>query len=226
LLDVENYVKTNSFLNKGVLFTYNGLKSSEVELCGNFYAWKCVPMQRNRYGIYYVVISANFKGRNEEIKTSYEYKFKVDDIFDYDSVNSEKIEDGEGSYYSVFNLFEVDFEKNVTVRVIESETDEDIDFKTVEFRIYKPEANTVALIGDFNQWNPEHDYLLKERNGIFTLRKKLKPDDYLYYYIIDGEQVLDTYNPETRFRAETEELYSYLKVDKKKDYEQLASDGK
>ncbi|MDX1961030.1 MAG: carbohydrate-binding module 48 [Leptospiraceae bacterium] len=216
LIDVENYVKTSSFLQKGVLFTYNGLKSNEVELCGNFYSWKCVPMQRNRYGIYYIVIPANFKGRNEEPKTSYEYKFKVDGIFDFDPNNSERMEDGEGSYYSMFEVMNVDSEKHVSARVIDSETNEDVDFKIVEFRIYKPNAGTVALIGDFNQWNPEHDYLKKDRDGIFVLRKKLKPGEYLYYYVVDGDAELDTYNSETRYRVETEELCSYLVVRKEK----------
>lgn len=212
IMDISNYVSTNNFLNKGILFTYNGLKNTDISLCGNFSSWRCIPMQRNRYGIYYTVIPANYQSRNEEDFTSYDYKFQVDGIFVHDPENKSKAEDGEGSFYSIYNLESTDFEKNVSARVIDSEIHDDLDFKTVEFRIYKPEANTIALIGSFNQWNPEHDYLVKQRNGLFVLRKKLKSGDYLYYYQVDGEAMVDTYNPETRFRPETEELCSYLKV--------------
>ena len=52
---------------------------------------------------------------------------------------------------------------------------EDLIFITVEFQIYKPNASVISLVGNFNQWNPEHDYLHRDRNGIFKLRKKLRP---------------------------------------------------
>ncbi|MCB1143175.1 MAG: carbohydrate-binding module 48 [Leptospiraceae bacterium] len=212
MIDIENYTTSYSFLNKGILFTYNGLMNSEVEICGNFSAWRCHPMKRNRYGIYYLIIPPNFKGRNETDETSYEYKFRVDGIFDFDPENSDRIEDGEGSFFSLFTLNRKDFEKQITYRIIDSEIEEDLDFKTIEFRIYKPEASTIALVGDFNQWNPEHDYLEKESNGLFILRKKLKPGEYLYNFIVDGHTQLDTYNTETRFRVETEDLCSYIMI--------------
>ena len=120
--------------------------------------------------------------------------------------------DGAGSYYSEYTLEHIDFEKQVSARVISEEMVEDLDFITVEFQIYQPKASVISLVGDFNQWNPEHDYLHKDRNGIFKLRKKLRPGEYRYNYIVDGEKILDTYNAETRYRGETDELSSYLKV--------------
>jgi len=127
-------------------------------------------------------------------------------------VNPEKTEDGEGSFYSIYTLPGKDFEKQLTYRIIDSELDNDLDFKMVEFRIYVPEANTIALVGDFNQWNPEHDYLTKEPTGLFVLKKKLKPGEYLYNFIIDGQTSLDTFNSETRYRVETDDLCSYLRI--------------
>jgi 1,4-alpha-glucan branching enzyme len=107
--------------------------------------------------------------------------------------------------------------------VIDSELDNDLDFKLVEFRIYMPEANTIALVGDFNQWNPEHDYLYKESTGRFILRKKLKPGEYLYNYIADGHTIMDTFNSETRYRVETDDLCSYLKINMGRE-NRIASD--
>lgn len=212
LIDVGHYANTGKFINAGILFTYNGLKNSEVSICGNFTSWRCIPMIRNRYGVYHTVIPVNFKDRNEEEISNYEYKFKVDGLFDFDNENPSRRADGEGSYYSEYILETVDFEKQVSSEVMESEMEEDMDFHTVEFRIHKPEASVISLVGDFNGWNPEHDYLRKDKDGIFRLRKKLKPGEYLYHYVIDGEKVLDTYNSETRFRADTEELVSFLFV--------------
>ena len=180
-------------------------------------------MQRNRYGIYYAVVPPLFKGKDDTDKTVFEYKFRVDGIFDFDPVNREKTEDGEGSFYSIYKLPGKDFEKQVTYRVIDSELDNDLDFKLVEFRVYMPEANTIALVGDFNQWNPEHDYLYKESTGRFILRKKLKPGEYLYNYIADGHTIMDTFNSETRYRVETDDLCSYLKINMGRE-NRIASD--
>jgi Glycogen recognition site of AMP-activated protein kinase len=213
LIDIEFYKRDYKFLNRGILFTYNGLKNSEVELCGNFSAWKCIPMNRNRYGIFYTLVPTDFSNRAEEPNTSYEYKFKVDGLFDFDPENSNRYEDGEGSFFSEYILENTDIEKQVAVRILEDELKRDLDFKTVEFRIYKPEAVTIALVGEFNGWNPEHDYLQKDKNGLFVLRKKLKPGEYLYNFIVDGQKILDLYNSETRLRAETDELSSYVKVE-------------
>lgn len=224
VLDIEQYATKREILRKGVLFTFNGLKNFDVEICGNFNAWKCLPMSRNRYGVYYTVIPTDFKGRNEEPITAFEYKFKVDGFFDYDPVNPEKEEAGDGSSYSIYQLDKFDFQRNVTYRIIDSEVEQDLDFKTVEFRIYNPRATTIALVGDFNQWNPEHDYLIKNPDGVFVLRKKLKPGDYLYYFIVDGKFSLDTYNFETRFKVETNELCSYLSIEPRLDHDVIAKD--
>lgn len=213
IIDIQNYQKTGKLLNRGVLFTYNGLKNYEVSVCGNFNVWRCQPMQKNKFGIFYIVVPSQGKEKEIDQNMVYEYKFKVDGLFDYDSENLAIKDDGEGSYISYYTQKHTDFSKLVTYRIIEDPNDEDLDFRTVEFRIYLPQANIVNLVGNFNQWNPEHDFLNKDENGLFTLRKKLKPGEYLYNFIADGEKVLDIYNSETRYRGDTEELTSYLKVE-------------
>lgn len=212
MIDIDTYAKRGEFLNSGILFTYNGLKNNDVSICGNFSSWRCIPMTKNRFGVFHIIIPTDFKDRKDEPILSYEYKFKVDHLFDFDIENTNRHSDGAGSYYSEYILETVDFKKQVSAKVIDEEMAEDLDFITVEFQIYKPNASVISLVGNFNQWNPEHDYLHKDRNGIFKLRKKLRPGEYLYNYIVDGEKILDTYNSETRHRVETDELSSYLKV--------------
>lgn len=212
MIDIDAYAKRGQFLNSGILFTYNGIKNTEVSICGNFSSWRCLPMTKNKYGIFHILVPADYKNRNDEPVISYNYKFRIDNLFDYDIENTNRFSDGAGSYYSEYLLENIDFEKQVSARVITEELSEDLDFITVEFQIYKPNASVIALVGNFNQWNPEHDYLQKDRNGVFKLRKKLPPGEYLYNYIVDGEKILDTFNSETRHRVETDELSSYLKV--------------
>jgi 1,4-alpha-glucan branching enzyme len=212
LVDIENYRTNGKFINKGILFTYFGLKNSEISLCANFTTWRCIPMKKNRFGVFYIVANPEIKNRKEEIIKQVEYKFKVDNLFETDPLNSEKVSDGSGSYYSEYIVEDFEVSKQTYAEIIKEEMLDDLDFMIVEFKIYQPKASVISLVGDFNGWNPEHDYLKKESNGIFILRKKLRPGEYLYNYIVDGEKILDVYNPETRHRVQTDELSSYIKL--------------
>jgi hypothetical protein len=42
-LDVESYLSTSKLLNRGILFSYNGLREDHVEICGNFNHWSVFP---------------------------------------------------------------------------------------------------------------------------------------------------------------------------------------
>ncbi|MCE9499855.1 MAG: carbohydrate-binding module 48 [Leptospira sp.] len=211
-VDIENYPNRNKLLTRGILFTYNGLMVDETGVCGNFTSWRCVPMKKNKFGIFYTVILPELKNRNKEDNPHYEYKFQVDGLFEFDPENQNKKEDGEGSYISEYILEQKDIEKQISAMVLENVPGEEFDFRTVDFKIYLPDAETVTLVGDFNNLNPEHDYMKKDRNGIFTVRKKLKTGEYLYNYIVDGKTMLDTYNPESRQKGNTEEISSFIDV--------------
>ena len=95
-------------------------------------------MTKNKYGIFHVLVPTDFKDRKDQSVLSYEYKFKVDNLFDYDIENMNRHSDGAGSYYSEYTLEHIDFEKQVSARVISEEMVEDLDFITVEFQIYQP----------------------------------------------------------------------------------------
>jgi 1,4-alpha-glucan branching enzyme len=90
---------------------------------------------------------------------------------------------------------------------------EEHDLRTVRFQIYLPNAEVVSLVGDFNEWNPENDFLKKDRNGVFFLEKKLLPKDFYHYqFIVDGEYQVDTYNPITNVKSDTGESVSSIEV--------------
>lgn len=65
----------------------------------------------------------------------------------------------------------------------------------VQFTVHAPSAQSVRLVGDFNEWNAEQLELRKdEQNGTWSKTILLPEGDYQYRYIIDGNWVHDPNN--------------------------------
>jgi hypothetical protein len=71
------------------------------------------------------------------------------------------------------------------VRVIEDE---------VIFTLRAPEAKTVFLVGDFNNWNPTVEKMVKE-GDVFEWSLFLVAGDYRYKFVVDGKWINDPDNP-------------------------------
>ncbi len=52
--------------------------------------------------------------------------------------------------------------------------------------VYKGEAKSVNVAGEFNAWNTSADALTKQADGSWLLVKKLDPGKYAYKFVIDG----------------------------------------
>ncbi|NIM19164.1 MAG: glycoside hydrolase family 13 [Candidatus Latescibacteria bacterium] len=50
----------------------------------------------------------------------------------------------------------------------------------------KPTAKEVYLVGDFNDWDPQSDRMVKKK-GVFQKTKRLAPGEYQYKFLVDGE---------------------------------------
>lgn len=62
----------------------------------------------------------------------------------------------------------------------------------VTFTIEAKEANTAAVVGDFNSWNPAEGELSKLKNGTFKGVFDLPKDaSYEFKYFVDGSYVND-----------------------------------
>ena len=59
--------------------------------------------------------------------------------------------------------------------------------KTV-FEVKLPDARSVSLLGDFNEWDPEKHVMKKGKNGIWKAEVKLSPGEYQFLYFADQTQ--------------------------------------
>jgi len=58
----------------------------------------------------------------------------------------------------------------------------------------KPDAKEVYVVGDFNNWDPRSDRLLKKK-GTFQKTVRLAPGEYEYKFLVDGEWHCDPSAP-------------------------------
>lgn len=62
----------------------------------------------------------------------------------------------------------------------------------VTFSVEAKEASTAAVIGDFNNWNPDAGVLTKSKTGVFKGVFELEKDkSYEFKYLVDGAYVND-----------------------------------
>jgi 1,4-alpha-glucan branching enzyme len=199
MIKTENLGTGKTIIEKGVLLTYKNRYASEVKIAGDFSNWQTVDMFRSKFGIWYYFLT------DLRVDKLNRYKFISDGVWILDPMNIDRMDDGSGSYVSVLQPLSENDTDRLTFTIIGR--------NEIEFRLYRPEARFISLVGDFNNWNPENDFLEKDKNGVWTLRKKLLPGLYKYKYIIDGNWALDIYNERTA-GDEAEGICSLLKVEK------------
>lgn len=69
------------------------------------------------------------------------------------------------------------------------------DFALVSFSLKAPDAQSVYLAGDFNNWYIDEAWRLQRANGRWETNVKLKPGAYQYRFIVDGQWREDPENP-------------------------------
>jgi hypothetical protein len=66
----------------------------------------------------------------------------------------------------------------------------------VVFAVAAPDQATVALVGDFNDWDPQATLMQPVGGGIYEATVALAPGEHAYKFVIDGRRILDPSNPE------------------------------
>ncbi len=59
----------------------------------------------------------------------------------------------------------------------------------IEFSILAPDAESVQVSGDFNNWDPGKDSLKKTPMGVWQKDLMLSPGTYEYKFIVDGQWI-------------------------------------
>jgi chromosome partitioning protein len=57
----------------------------------------------------------------------------------------------------------------------------------VTFSFLSPQAESVSIAGDFNDWNPVRHPLRKDKKGVWKVSLDLAPRTYQYRLLVDGQ---------------------------------------
>lgn len=63
--------------------------------------------------------------------------------------------------------------------------------KPVNFICIAPDAKSVSLIGDFNDWHPKAHPLKRQHDGAWQVQVQLNHGHHHYQFFIDGKTALD-----------------------------------
>jgi 1,4-alpha-glucan branching enzyme len=63
--------------------------------------------------------------------------------------------------------------------------------RAVNFICNAPQARSVALVGDFNQWNPATHVMKRMPDGAWSATVELKHGHHRYAFLVDGDLTLD-----------------------------------
>jgi 1,4-alpha-glucan branching enzyme len=81
----------------------------------------------------------------------------------------------------------------------------------VDFFYMAPEAKNVALIGDFNGWQPNGHPLTRMPDGGWTIRVELPHGHHQYLFLVDGKRTLDP-NAMGKVHNERDETVSLIAI--------------
>ena len=89
----------------------------------------------------------------------------------------------------------------------------------VTFQVYVPDAKQVSIIGSFNSWNPNIDFLNEKKQGVFTIEKYMEQNKkYYYLFFIDGIYIIDKKNPCVMYHDIYGAVSCYSTLDPKSEY--------
>jgi 1,4-alpha-glucan branching enzyme len=60
--------------------------------------------------------------------------------------------------------------------------------RSVTFELPGVEAQTMAVVGDFNDWEPANGAMKRRKDGVWTKAVRLEPGRYMFRYVADGNR--------------------------------------
>ncbi len=194
LIDAFQYTRGAGLKTRGVLFSYHNRAARDVRFVADIPGFAPQPMRRNKYGVwiyYYIPPEIVHASPTKKIR----YKFQVDGLYTVDDTHEQYEKDSAGNVASVFHLLHDHFAASTGVFVLDTPVNHG---REVLFRIPAGDAESVSVAGDFNNWNPQRDYLNRSEDGYFELRKIIPPGEYTFLYRIDGKLSQKVATPKSR----------------------------
>ena len=62
--------------------------------------------------------------------------------------------------------------------------------RVVKFVLTAPQANSVSVVGDFNDWDAAANSAVREENGNWSMYVPLRPGRYEYTFMLDGRHLV------------------------------------
>ena len=81
----------------------------------------------------------------------------------------------------------------------------------VDFFCHAPQAKSVALIGDFNRWQPTAHLMKRMPDGGWVIRMELPHGHHQYQFLVDGKPTLDP-NAMGKMHNERNETVSLIAI--------------
>lgn len=165
-------------------FSYKAPGANSVALAGDFNNWDTQANQmQKKDGIWKTSINLE--------PGKYQYKFVIDgDKWVTDPNNPNTVDDGYGGQNSIITVG-----NKSSAKPSPANQPDKVGKDGVTFTYTAPNANSVALAGDFNDWKAEAD-MMEKKNGVWQITLDLQPGEYQYKFVVDGDKwVTDPNNP-------------------------------
>jgi 1,4-alpha-glucan branching enzyme len=168
-------------VDDGVIFYYQDNNAESVSVAGDFNGWdkNHDSMTKGKDGIFSIKLPLK--------EGEYAYKFVINGKKWIKDPNALKFDDdGFGGQNSI-----VVVKRPVKKIVIQPKPEVTIKDMpgNVLFKYKNTKAKTVSVVGKFNKWKANIDFLSdKDGDGTWTLKKFLPPGKYVYFFVIDDKR--------------------------------------
>lgn len=165
----------------GILFTYKPEKEmpEKVMVGGDFDNWRDLHrMEKGDFGVFVFLYNKRDERGIVLREGFYRYRYLIDGIWFNDPHSDALLYDSKGTALSFFVL-----PKPIIV----------VDYNPLHlgrndyiFYYKNDKAKSVAILGDFNNWNPYSHPMKKNLAGLWEIVLDIPPGQYVYRFVVDG----------------------------------------
>lgn len=174
------------FIENGVLFTLADADGTIAFLRTNIDNWKKdYYFKSSLYNVLYAFVP--YTANNKSIK----YKININGHWTSDPNNPEYALDDLGINLST--IVTPDEKMYYEKMPIIEKTKNNI--KKTTFKYYNPNAKEINFVCSIDNWSHYSHPMKSDNNGFWEITKYFTQGTYLYYFLVDGEKIIDVDNP-------------------------------